>query len=168
VVFEQIDVREIDDNVFKLIADDWMLVTAGARGSFNTMTASWGCLGELWSRKIAICFVRPTRFTFDFMERAELFTLSFFAEEHRKALKYCGTRSGRDTDKIAGTGLSPVFDDLGAVYFEQARLVLICRKIYTHDLDPERFIDKAIEQEYPDRDYHRMYLGEVLSCLAAE
>ena len=162
---QPVDLYRIKDNPFKLIADDWMLVTAGTIDSFNTMTASWGALGELWHRKIAVCFIRPNRYTFQFTEQAEHFTLSFFDETYRKALNFCGTKSGRDVDKMAATGLTPTASESGSVYFEQARIVLECRKIYTHDLDPAAFIDPAIEKEYPGKDYHRMYIGQVERCL---
>jgi flavin reductase (DIM6/NTAB) family NADH-FMN oxidoreductase RutF len=163
--FRKVGVFDINDNVFKLIADDWMLVTAGTLESFNTMTASWGTLGELWNKKIAICFVRPTRYTYEFMERENSFTLSFFEERYREVLNYCGTKSGRDVNKIAATGLVPRQSQSGSVYFEQARLVLECRKIYIHDLDPGQFLDPVIHKSYPQKDYHRMYIGEVTSCL---
>jgi flavin reductase (DIM6/NTAB) family NADH-FMN oxidoreductase RutF len=98
----------LTDNPFKLIGTDWTLITAGAPRSFNTMTASWGGLGVLWDKKVCFCFIRPTRHTYSFVEKAASFTLSFFDEQHRKALTFCGTHSGRDTDKIAATGLTPV------------------------------------------------------------
>jgi flavin reductase (DIM6/NTAB) family NADH-FMN oxidoreductase RutF len=160
-----IDPSEIDGNAFKLIADDWMLVTAGTPASFNTMTASWGAFGELWNKKICICFVRPTRYTYEFLERESLFTLSFFAEEYREALQYCGTVSGRDADKMKATGLTPVPSSQGSVHFAEARLVFECRKIYISDLDPAHFLAPEIEAEYPLKDYHRMYVGEIITCL---
>lgn len=160
-----VDVKSIPDNVFKLIADDWMLVTAGDTSNHNTMTASWGGLGELWNKKIAIAFVRPTRYTYRFMEGADTFTLCFFEEKHRDILKYCGTKSGRDVDKVADMGLTPVGGEVESVHFAEARLVLECRKIYIHDLDPEDFLDPAIDQEYPKKDYHRMYIGEIVRCM---
>jgi flavin reductase (DIM6/NTAB) family NADH-FMN oxidoreductase RutF len=160
-----IDPCLITDNVFKLIGADWMLVTAGTLKSFNTMTASWGAMGELWNKKICISFVRPVRHTYTFMEKAEYYTLSFFDEERRDVLKFCGSQSGRDVDKIARTGITPVESERGAVYFEEARLVLECRKIYINDLDPDNFLDPKIHNEYPQKDYHRMYIGEVVRCL---
>jgi flavin reductase (DIM6/NTAB) family NADH-FMN oxidoreductase RutF len=134
---------------------------------FNTMTASWGGLGVLWERKVATCYIRPTRHTFGFVEQALQFTLSFFDEKHRKALTYCGTHSGRDTDKVKGAGLTPVKEG-GFVYFLEARLVLACRKIYYQDIGPERFLDPRIEGMYPQKDYHRMYIGEIVKCLVQE
>ena len=162
---KSVSIYDIKDNVFKLIADDWMLVTAGSLKSFNTMTASWGTLGELWNRKIAVCFVRPSRHTYQFMEREDVFSLSFFDEKYRDALNFCGTKSGRDVDKMAHTGLTPLTSKSGTVYFEQARLVLICRKIYIQDLDPGKFLDPKIEKQYPKKDYHRMYVGDIVETL---
>jgi flavin reductase (DIM6/NTAB) family NADH-FMN oxidoreductase RutF len=160
--------EELGDNVFDLVGKGWMLVTAGSPASYNTMTASWGCLGVLWRKPVAVCFVRPTRHTFGFMNAAENFSLSFFAERHREILNFCGSHSGRDTDKAAETGLRPVALDGGAVTFEQARLVLLCRKIYSQDFDPRLFLDPGIEDLYPNKDYHRIFIGEVARCLRRE
>ena len=161
---KSVDVYQVPDNPFKAIADDWMLVTAGDINSFNTMTASWGTMGELWHKKICICFVRPNRHTYGFLEKAETFTLTFFPEKYRDVLKLCGTKSGRDIDKMGGIGLTPVQSPTGSVYFEEARLVFECKKVYIHDLDPGNFLDPKIEKEYPDKDYHRMYIGEIVGC----
>ncbi|MCK4605694.1 MAG: flavin reductase family protein [candidate division Zixibacteria bacterium] len=143
-----------------------MLITAGTPQAFNTMTASWGGFGVLWNKHICWCVIRPQRFTYQFMEKAARFTLSFFEEEYRDALKLCGTKSGRDGDKVAQAGLTPRETVSGSVFFDQARLVIECRKIYFQDLDPDNFLDPRIHDEYPDRDYHRMYLGEIERCLA--
>ncbi len=154
----------LSDNVFKLIGTDWMLITAGTEPSFNTMTGAWGGLGILWDKKICFCVIRPTRHTYGFMERSQFFTLSFFEDRYRDILTYCGTNSGRDVDKVAQTGLTPVIDG-NSIYFSEARLVLGCKKIYTQDIIPDNFIDPGIEKFYPKKDYHRMYVGEILRCL---
>ncbi|MBM3313393.1 flavin reductase family protein [candidate division WOR-3 bacterium] len=163
--FCKVDTGELEDNVFKLIDQDWMLVTAGSRKHWNTMTASWGAWGELWNRRVAFAFVRPTRYTYEFMEDSRRFTLSFFPEKHRKALTFCGTHSGRDCDKARETGLEPFAPSPGTVSFRQARLILVCRKLYTADIDPQRFLDPRLDLNYPKQDYHRMYVGEVTLCL---
>lgn len=157
----------LTDNPFKLIGSDWMLITAGTPESCNTMTASWGGLGVLWERKVATCFIRPTRYTFEFAERSAYFTLSFFGEPYRKALTYCGTHSGRNEDKIKESGLTPAKEG-GFIYFSEARLVLACRKIYSQDINPGRFLDPKIGDMYPQKDYHRMYIGEIEKCLVRE
>jgi flavin reductase (DIM6/NTAB) family NADH-FMN oxidoreductase RutF len=159
--FRELTIYDIKDNTFKLIADDWMLITAGNFKSFNTMTASWGALGELWNKKVAFAFVRPTRHTYAFTESADYFTLTFFEGKYRNILDFCGNKSGRDVDKIAATGLIPIEWKGKAVYFEQARLVLVCRKVYFQDLNPEQFLDPVIHKAYPKKDYHRMYVGEI-------
>lgn len=164
--FRPVRPAELKDNPFKLIGEDWMLVTAGTPENWNTMTASWGGLGVLWNRPVAFAFIRPTRHTFGFVERAERFSLCFFSEEWRDALKLCGTRSGRDTDKAKATGLAPFAGPGGAVIFEQSRLALICRKLHAQDIDPARFVEPGIEENYPAKDYHRVYVGEVEHCLS--
>jgi len=162
--FKETTPEQLVENPFKLIGKDWMLITAGTPGAFNTMTASWGGLGVLWERKVAFCFIRPTRHTYAFIERSQNYTLSFFDESYRKALQYCGSHSGRDTDKIKGAGLTPV-NEGDAVYFNEARLVLVCRKLYFQDISPDRFLDPKIHDMYPQKDYHRMYVGEIVKSL---
>ena len=160
------DPTKLTDNVFELIGSDWMLITAGSREAFNTMTASWGGMGVIWGKNVCFCVVRPVRHTFQFMESSDRFTLSFFDDRFRKALSFCGSHSGRDVDKVKETGLAPVFGEEG-VFFSQARLVLCCRKLYFQDVDPSHFTDPAIDPtHYPLKDYHRMYVGEITSCLA--
>jgi flavin reductase (DIM6/NTAB) family NADH-FMN oxidoreductase RutF len=167
--FREIKSEQITDNVIKLIGKDWMLITAGKMDNFNTMTASWGGLGNLWNSPVCFCFVRPQRYSFLFMEREENFTLTFFDEAYRKALTFCGTKSGRDVDKVAETGLTPLSGTTGAVYFEEARLVLECRKLYTQDLLAENFVDASlVKAHYAAGDFHRLYVGEIVRCLVRE
>ncbi len=163
-LFKSIDPEVINDNPFTLIGKDWMLITAGTKGSFNTMTGAWGGLGVLWERKICFCVIRPTRYTYEFMERSPFYTITFLEGQHRDVLKYCGTKSGRDVNKVAETGLTPIFDK-NVVYFAEGRLVLVCRKLYYQDLMPDHFLDPVIEEFYPLKDYHRMYVGEITRCL---
>ncbi len=162
--FRSIKPDSIKDNVFKLIGKDWMLVTAGTKDSFNIMTASWGGMGVLWDKKVSIVFIRPTRYTFEFLEKSEVYTLSFLEEQYRDILMYCGTNSGRDVNKVAETSLTPVFG-IGSLHFAEPRLVLEIKKIYFQEITPERFLDKAIPQYYPKKDYHRVYVGEIIQCL---
>jgi flavin reductase (DIM6/NTAB) family NADH-FMN oxidoreductase RutF len=147
--------------------EGWFLLTAGdhARGEFNTMTVSWGSFGTIWNLPFAQVVVRPSRHTFGFMERFDTFTLSAFREEHRPALQLLGTKSGREGDKIAEAGLHPQPSTLvAAPCFAEAVLVVECRKIYWQDLDPAHFLDPAIMKNYPQRDYHRAYFGQILAA----
>jgi flavin reductase (DIM6/NTAB) family NADH-FMN oxidoreductase RutF len=156
----------LNAQVFKLIGKDWMLITAGEEESFNTMTASWGGLGFLWGRPVSFIFVRPQRYTREFVDDSPHYTLSFFDETYRDALNYCGTHSGRDVDKMAQTGLTPVVGETGAVYFSEARLVLECKTLYSQDLVEKSFWEQKIcDQAYEAGDYHRMYVGEVMRVL---
>ena len=148
-------------NPFSIIGDEWMLIGAGTAEDWNAMTASWGGLGVLWNHTVATCYVRPTRHTFSYMERSERFTLSFLGAGHRKALNYFGSHSGRDGDKAVKGGLSPICFEDGTVSFAEARFVFSCRKLYAQDLNPSSFIDPSLEQNYPEKDYHRMYVGEI-------
>ena len=174
------NIRDFRGSPAQRIGDEWMLITAGntqaGAGNWNTMTASWGGLGVLWHRDVAFMFVRPGRQTRAFVDANSIFTLSFFDRKYRKALDLCGERSGRDHDKAMEASLTPiVFENnvaagkaSGAVSFKEASDIIVCRKIYTHDIDPVNFLDSAIADNYPIQDYHRMYVGEVLLLLTAK
>ena len=149
---------------FELIGNDWMLITAGNKEKFNTMTASWGTIGILWNKKVATCFIRPQRYTFEFIEKNDYFSLSFFDSSYKDILKLCGTKSGREIDKVKETNLTPCFENV-APYFKEAHTVLVCKKIYSQFIDPECILDKSIEKNYPNKDYHKMYVGEIIDCI---
>jgi flavin reductase (DIM6/NTAB) family NADH-FMN oxidoreductase RutF len=168
--FIETNPNELPDNVFQSIGQEWMLITVGDQNQYNTMTASWGGWGILWNRKVCFCVIRPQRFTYEFMERSEAFSLSFFDASYHAALDYCGTHSGRKVDKARECGLTPYELKIAGtatntVTFQEARLVMACKKIYYQDLDPAHFIDPTIANVYPSRDYHRMYVGEIVHCL---
>ena len=168
MAFREISVEELKDNPFTLINKDWMLITAGNREKHNTMTASWGGVGELWGRYVSTIYIRPQRYTLEFVEREDYYSLCFFGPEYRQALNLCGSKSGREIDKAEETGLIPVFDQ-AAPYFEQASLVLVCKKLYAQPMDPAGFVDKALDSRwYPDKDYHKMFVGEVIKVLVKE
>ena len=155
---------------FEILAKRWMLLCAGdfQSGKFNFMTVAWGAMGTMWTKPIVMVVVRPQRFTFEFMNKADSFTLSAFPSTQQKALSLCGAKSGRDIDKIKESGLTPVASErVGAPGFAEAELTLECRKNYFGDFNPEQFLDPEIHNVYPGKDYHRMYLGEVLNILAA-
>jgi flavin reductase (DIM6/NTAB) family NADH-FMN oxidoreductase RutF len=162
--WHQISAKEIKDNSTALFADDWALITAGTPEHFNMMTASWGCTGHLWNKPVAFCFIRPQRYTFEFIEREHSYTLSFFDEAYRGKLQYLGTVSGRDEDKVKGSGLTPKILPSGNISFEEARLIIECKKIYTDFFSEENFVDTAIiTNVYPNKDFHRMYIGEIIN-----
>ena len=169
---KQITFSELQFNPFDLIAKDWMLVTAGwqERG-YNTMTASWGHLGSIWGhgggKATAVIYVRPQRYTKEFVDREERFTLTFFDQSYRSALGYLGSHSGRDGDKVADVGLTPVFEG-DTTYFAEAKLVLFCRKLYQAPLLEECFVDREVVEDcYPKRDFHDLYIAEIEKVLIA-
>ena len=156
---------------FSSIGHDWMLITAGsglARNQWNTMTASWGSFGVFWNKRTVTCVIRPTRHTFDFVERESLVTFSFFDSTMKKALQVCGSTTGAEIDKAEAAGITPMLLENGAVGFAEARLNLVCRKIFAQDIDPASFIDSALDKNYPEKDYHRMYICEILRAYRNE
>ena len=164
-MFKRMDPKQLQENVFSMIGDKWMLVTAGSAEKCNTMTAAWGGLGMLWGLPAATCYIRPQRYTREFMDREEYFTLAFFGEGWRKALSLCGSKSGRDVDKVKECGFTVRTADCGAPYFEQAELVLVCRKRYVQAMDPACIPEEIKEKWYPQKDYHLMYVGEIVEVL---
>lgn len=170
---KEISVSELQFNPMTIIAKEWMLVTAGnEQRGYNTMTASWGHLGSIWGHggglPTAVVYLRPQRYTKEFVDREELFTIAVFPEECRKALGYLGSHSGRDGDKVAAAGLTPVFEG-DYTYFAEAKLTLVCRKLYRAPIVPEGFLDKSIIDEYyPQRDFHDMYIGEIIKVLVQD
>ncbi len=163
-MLQEINLQDLQFNPFTLFHNAWALITAGQENNYNTMTASWGELGILWNRPICTVFVRPQRYTHEFMEKNDTFTVSFYADEYRDALTYCGRNSGRDVDKAKETGLTPVHED-NTTYFKEATLVFECKKIYKDDIKPNHFIDETIHKNYPEKDYHDVYIGEIVKVL---
>ena len=158
-------------NVHLIWRKQGMLLTSGdfAAGHFNTMTVGWGSLGVMWGRPFVQVVVRPTRYTYGFMEQYESFTLCAFPEACRQALQILGTKSGRDGDKIAEAGLTPIVStQVSAPGFAEADLVVECRKMYWQDMDPSHFLDPAIENHYAKKDYHRITFGEVVAINGTE
>ena len=163
--FTKINATEINGNFIELIGKKWMLVTAKNGEKVNTMTASWGGVGELWNKNVTFTFIRPTRYTYEFVENNDFFTLSFFDEEYKEKLAYLGKVSGRDEDKIGKTGLTVVCDG-DIPYFDEAKYVLVCRKLYKDDIEMENFTDKDFGGKiYAEGNLHRMYVSEILYAL---
>jgi flavin reductase (DIM6/NTAB) family NADH-FMN oxidoreductase RutF len=159
--FKEIKPEALDQSAFQLIGNDWMLVTAEAEGKINAMTASWGGLGVLWKKNVAYVVIRPQRYTKDLIDKAATFSLTFYEEGFRKTLSYLGTVSGRDEDKVAKSGLTLRHLE-GTPYFEEARVVMRCKKLYAQELAPESFIDTQLMNEiYPTKDFHTLYIAEI-------
>ena len=159
---QKVDIKEITDNTVKLFNDDWGVVTAGDGETFNPMTISWGGLGVLWGYPVATIYIRNTRYTYQFLEDGNYFTICVFDENYRETTRYWGTVSGRDEDKIQKSKLTPVKTDLGNLYFEEARLVFECEKIYTDELTKDKILDEKAQGFY-EEDYHVMFVGKIIN-----
>lgn len=168
-MFNQVEFTDVKNNVVDLLKNRWGLITAGDENSFNTMTVSWGAIGELWGKDMATVYIRPQRYTEEFLNSNEYFTLSFYPEDMKKSIHgICGSKSGREVDKVKETGLVPCFDE-NAPYFEQAEIVLVCRKVAKANFEPSQFIDsEMIEKWYEAKDYHYIYYGEIEKVLISE
>jgi len=163
---QPIPVTDLLVKAHSLWAEQWLLLTSGdyTAGHFNTMTVSAGSLGTIWGKPFAQVVVRPVRYTFEFMERYPSFTLCVLPETYRSSLELLGSKSGRHTDKIAEAGLTPVpSTQVAAPGFAEAHLILECQKIYWDDLAPSHFLAPDLEQNYPKKDYHRIYYGQVVA-----
>lgn len=155
------------ENAFELIGKEWMLVTGGTKDKFNMMTASWGGIGWLWNKPVVFIFIRPERYTYPLIEGNDHLTLSFLGHDEamRKVYNFCGSKSGRDFDKVKETGLSPIETEHGAITYEEARLTIEGRKMFRSEFTPEEFLDKAaLERWYNDQpggSLHTMYIVEI-------
>ena len=157
-------IENLKVNPFELIGRDWFLITSGTSASeYNTMTASWGSMCIMWGKPVFTCGIRHNRYTFEFSEKNDLITFSFFdSDKYRPMLNFCGSKSGLDFDKAKETGITPVEID-GAVSFEEARLVLVCRKLYAQDLEKDKFTDNSLLKFYENDPVHRMYTSEIVA-----
>ena len=161
-MFKEISAKDIDGNLIKAIANEWMLIAAGNESNYNMMTASWGFIGEMWGNDCAVAMIRPTRYTWEFVDKNDYFTLSFYGIA-KEIHKVCGSQSRRDVNKTELTGLTPVFSD-GTVYFDEARLVLVCKKQYVEQLNINNFCDNEPLKWYND-DLHYMVIGKIEKVL---
>jgi flavin reductase (DIM6/NTAB) family NADH-FMN oxidoreductase RutF len=166
MALHEVDTRDLMFNPFSKVAREWMLITAGTEGHVNTMTASWGAMGEWWGHDAITCYIRQSRYTKEFVDANPTFSVSFFDESWRDALNLCGTVSGRDVDKIKQAGLTVEFVD-GTPVFKEASLAMVCHKLYAGYMPPEQFVDpQADARWYADKDYHTMYIGGIDKTLA--
>lgn len=168
-MFKEVELAQISDNAVDLFKNKWGLVTAGTEDKFNTMTVSWGAVGELWGRDMATIYIRPQRYTEEFLNANDYFTVSFYPMDMKQKIhSICGSKSGRDVDKVKECGITPVFDEK-APYFDEAEIVLVCKKAAKAKFDPADFIDDTIDGKwYPDKDYHFIYYGEIEKVLISK
>ena len=174
MAFKEMDIHTLTFNPFDKISKQWMLITAGDRDQSNTMTASWGVVGFLWGKPVVTAYIRPQRYTKEFVDQEDRFTISFLSENFSDALQVCGSVSGRDVEnKWEKAGLHPFSvyegtpDETAAV--QEAEMVFVCRKLYVQEFYPECFVDTECDEKwYPQKDYHTMYVGEIEKVLVKE
>ena len=165
-MFKEITAKEINKNLIDAIANEWMLITAGDQNGYNMMTASWGFMGEIWGNDTAVALIRPQRYTMEFVEKQDFYTLSFYGNQ-KQIHKICGSMSGRDVNKTELTGLTPIFSD-NSVYFKEANLVIICKKQYIQEMTEECFCDKEPLKWFENKDFHKMIFGKIVKVLVKE
>lgn len=168
MAFKSVNPENLSDNMFRLIAKDWTLITAGSKEKYNMMTANWLGVGFLWMKNVAFLFIRPSRYTYEFTEREDTMSLNFFDDTYREILNVCGRKSGRDIDKMKDIDLIPFELSDGTVGFEESRLILNCKKMCTADMENFDFIDKSVLKNYADGDYHKLYICEITEALIKE
>ncbi len=167
----KIEPNALSDNAIDLIGKEWLLVSVGDKDNFNTMTASWGSLGFFFNMNVVTIVIRPERYTFQFLESQSHFTITILKPGYREAQTLLGKLSGRNCDKIAQSGLTPIFTEAGNPTFEQAHIVLECRKIYGQDMSKDSFVDQLIYDKWYDEGHgnlHKIYMGEIVNCWISE
>ncbi len=168
-MFKEIDITHLNKNVVDLFKNRWALVTAGDKDALNTMTVSWGAVGELWGKDMATLYIRPQRYTEEFLNKNDYLTVSFYPDDMKKQIHgVCGSKSGRDVDKVKECNLTPVFDEK-APYFNEAQIVLVCKKAAKSRFNPDEFLDGEIDEKwYPQNDYHFIYYAEIEKVLVKD
>lgn len=163
---KKIEIQDFNENVFKLIGDDWLLINTYNEEKVNSMTASWGGMGVLWNKKVAYIFIRPQRYTQELLPNNEYFSLSVMGEEYRDVLNYLGSVSGRDENKLEKANLTVTKDENGAPIIEEARLNIIVRKLFCQQMTEDAFVDKdLVDINYPNKDFHFVYVLEILKII---
>lgn len=166
--FTEINPEVFEQSPFKLLGKDWMLITAEKDGRVNTMTASWGGFGVMWGKNVAYIVLRPQRYTKEFVDNSDTFSLTFLDNSFKTTMTYLGTKSGRDEDKIKNSKLTVLHTD-DIPYFEEASIAILCKKLYAQEYKPEFFIAQELKEKwYPDVDYHTLYIAEITKILVKE
>ncbi|NDV47076.1 flavin reductase family protein [Paludibacter sp. 221] len=161
---QAVDIKSLEENAVSLFSDNWFVVTAGNETNYNQMTISWGALGEIWGNPSATIYIRSTRHTFPYLNREKHFTLCAFDEEYRDKVLFIGSNSGRDINKIEATGLTPKVTELGNIYYDEARLVIECEKVYFNDINPTNIADPEAMKMYENETaMHRMFIGKIVN-----
>ena len=161
--YKRIDADRIPGNIIKQLSENWSLITAGDDNKFNMMTASWGGLGFLYNKPVAFCFINPARYTYQLMENGDTYTISFYTETYRDALQYCGSNSGKDADKVKGSGLTPITTPMGSKAFSEAWMIIECKKMVSQNISQKGMADETLKKNWEGKPTHMMYIGEIVN-----
>lgn len=162
--WQEITPRDIEGNPVRMFADDWFELAAGNEGDMNLMTIAWGTLGQLWAKPVVIVYVSTSRYTYEYMEKNDYFTVTHFPASMRHKLQYLGTASGRNEDKVKGAELTVEFTDLGNPIFAEADLAIECKKIYSDQFKADKMpIERRQWHEETGTGIHVMYVGEIVN-----
>lgn len=175
MAFKEIKFEDCKSDVYKIIAEDWLALTAGDKNGYSSMTVSWGQMGSLWKGEglkpfagmpVATVYVRPQRYTKIFMDGQPFFTLSAFNGKRKSELGFLGSKSGRDyPDKLKACNLTPLYLE-NAVAIEEAETIFVCKKLYTYKMEKSGFFSpETISKNYPKEDFHQAYIGEIVKIL---
>jgi flavin reductase (DIM6/NTAB) family NADH-FMN oxidoreductase RutF len=165
LTMKEVDLNDICQRVTCILDSNGALLIAGDPP--NAMTIGWGTIGPIWHRQVMTVMVRPTRFTFGLMEKARDFSVCLLPPERNDALGICGTRSGRDTDKVTICGF--VMERCARIdgfYIAGSDLRIECRIIHKHRLDPATLDPEIVKQFYPKLDFHTVYYGEIMGVFS--
>ena len=158
-------VEDFTDNGFQWFRNA-LLLAAGDRTKSNAMTIGWGGIGTLWQKTALTVYVAEKRYTKEFMDRSDYFTVMAFDEENGKVLQYMGTKSGRDGDKAQALGLHTAYTANGTPYYIEATMVIECKIMYAAPFDADYFksdVPKNMYSHFP-AGIHSMYIGEVVNA----
>ena len=163
--FQPFPIEQLEINPFEKIGKEWALVSAGSRKKANTMTISWGGVGVLWGKNVAFIFIRDSRYTKEFIDNNDFFSVSFLNDQYREALNHCGSHSGKDEDKLKNAGLNWNYK-LSIPFVDEGNLILLCQKLSATKINEDSFLAPEIKKWYADGDMHTMYVAEILEVLA--
>lgn len=165
---KELNAEQLQDNPFKLIGKEWLLISAQKDNKVNTMTASWGGLGIMWAKEVAFIVIRSSRYTKEFVDASDTFSITVLDESYKKTLGYLGSVSGRTEDKIEKSGLTVKYSQ-ETPYFGEGRVVMICKKLFAQEMTPESLTEAGLEEQfYSDKDYHTMYVAEIKQVLVKD
>jgi len=165
-LFKSVSPGELTDNVFSLIGKDYTVITAGKADHYNSMVASFGGWGQLFSKPTTWCFLRANRYTLEVIRTENTYTMSYFEDEYKEQVLLFGSKTGRNTDKMKESKLTMVETPSGNISYKEARLIIECKLTEVTTVSPTDFYTQEgkdfVTEAYEDaKDYHKLVFGEI-------